>query len=200
MSPENQESPEEPGSNEKNESPEEPGPHKKKKSPEERANVLGRLIDPEALATCPGARGKLCIDVPAAWLESAVELVVTAPARIVCARCDGGGCDGCGRSGALRGPVEAAARTLSVHLPEGAGDGAVLRIVRPFGAAAPIEQILVEVRPAAGASVGVARIDPAAALACAPRSSLRAGPWGLVILALVSAVIAFIVARWARGG
>lgn len=199
-SPGDEEYPKEEESEENRESLEESESLEEHESPEEPAGVLGRLLDPGALAACSGARGKLCIEVPAAWLADAVELVVTAPARIVCARCDGGGCDGCGRSGALRGPAEGADRTISVHLPEGAGDGAALRIVRPFGAAAPIEQILVEVRPAARASVGVKRAVPAAALAYAPRSSLLAGPWGRVILAVVAAVIAFIIVRWARGG
>jgi hypothetical protein len=165
---------------------------------EDRENVLGRLIDPDALATCSGARGKLCIEVPGAWLVGAVELLVTAPARIVCARCDGGGCDGCGRSGALRGPVEEAARTLSVHLPDGSSGGALLRLVRPFGVVASIEQLLIEVRPAGHASAGVARVAPAAALAGAPRFPLRGAPWVFLILAAIAALIALVAARSAR--
>lgn len=206
MPPEELKSPEQLGSAEETESPEEHASQDSQESPgeiesleehpsEEQENVLGRLIDPDALASCSGARGKLCIEVPGAWLVGAVELAVTAPARIVCARCDGGGCDGCGRSGALRGPVEVEARTLSVHLPDGSRGGAMLRLVQPFGVAASIEQLLVEVRPASRASAGVARIAPEAALAGAPRFFSRAVPWLFLILAVITAVIALAVAR-----
>ena len=209
MPPEELKSPEEPGFSQESESPEEHSSADNQETPselesleehpsEDHENVLGRLIDPDALASCSGARGKLCIEVPGAWLTGAVELAVTTPARIVCARCDGGGCDGCGRSGALRGPVEEEARTLSVHLPNGSRGGARLRLVQPFGVAASIEQLLVEVRPARRASAGVARIAPAAALAGAPRFSSRAAPWVFLILAVIAAVIALIVARSPR--
>ena len=37
---------------------------------------------------------------------------ITAPARLACARCDGGGCDACARSGALRSPADAGDRVV----------------------------------------------------------------------------------------
>jgi hypothetical protein len=157
--------------------------------------ALGRVIDPDALACSSGARGKLCIEVPAAWLAGGVELEVTAPGRIVCARCEGGGCDGCGRSGALRGPEHEAARVISVRLPEGAGRGALLRIVQPFGDDASIEQLLVQVRPGSDASIGVVKVDPAVPPAFTSRSLPRAAPWVIAFVAAVAVVVALVAAR-----
>jgi hypothetical protein len=41
------------------------------------------------------------IEVPEAWFEEGAHLEIELPPRLVCARCEGGGCDACGRSGAI---------------------------------------------------------------------------------------------------
>ena len=71
---------------------------------------LGRVVDPGALDLSAGPRARLSVEVPEAWLAEGADVAVTAPARLVCARCDGGGCDGCARSGALRSPEGARLR------------------------------------------------------------------------------------------
>jgi hypothetical protein len=41
------------------------------------------------------------IEVPEAWFEEGAHLEIELPQRLVCARCEGGGCDACGRAGAI---------------------------------------------------------------------------------------------------
>src|SRR5690242_3451348 len=78
---------------------------------------LGRVVDPRALDASSGARARLRVGVPAAWLAEGGELELRVPARLACARCDGGGCDGCARSGALRAPEPASARVVRAYVP-----------------------------------------------------------------------------------
>ena len=57
------------------------------------------------------------IHVPATWLEEGATLEFDLPRNLACAKCSGGGCDACGRAGAvtLRGrqePVEIVRVTL----------------------------------------------------------------------------------------
>jgi hypothetical protein len=148
---------------------------------------LGRVTDPEALDASDGTRASLRIEVPQQWLRDGAELEVSAPKMLTCDRCDGGGCDGCGRSGALRGPDETDARRLSIQLPPGHEDGLQLRLVDPFQDS-EIEQIIVTIQPAEVASKGVVRLEPAAALAPWKRRDLRGiAAVGLGIVALVIA-------------
>ncbi len=124
---------------------------------------LGQVVDPEALDASAGARGRLRIEVPAAWMNEGSAIEIAVPARILCDRCDGGGCDGCGRSGALRAPENSSDRAVRLQVPAGSGGGVALRIVRPFGGEAAIEQLIVEVRAGASPSPGVVRRAPALA-------------------------------------
>jgi hypothetical protein len=122
---------------------------------------LGRVLDPEALASAEGARARASIEVPASFLDAGASIELTAPARLTCARCDGGGCDGCSRSGALRAPESPADRTLRARLPQGVAGPVMIRIPDPFGPNSPIRQLFLEVRRAAEASAGVRRVaDP----------------------------------------
>ena len=119
---------------------------------------LGRVLDPKALDASAGPRARLRVQVPAAWLAEGADLVVTAPARLACARCEGGGCDSCARSGALRAPESAGARVVRTRVP--VSDRAIaVRIPRPFGADHAIEQLLLEVALGASPSAGVARME-----------------------------------------
>ncbi len=120
---------------------------------------LARVLDPAALAAAGGARARLRVEVPSAWLLAGAELEITLPARIGCARCDGGGCDGCGRSGALRAPDDPAERAIRVHLPAGDGRAVALRIVRPFGVATDVDQLVLEIGPASECDARVRRIE-----------------------------------------
>jgi hypothetical protein len=110
--------------------------------------TLGRVLDPEELDRRGGAIGRLTVDVLPAWLEAgdAVELLV--PSRLVCARCEGGGCDECGRSGGYRLTVDEATRTLQLTLPAAGETRSVVRLMDPFGAGAGVEQLWLELRAA----------------------------------------------------
>lgn len=147
------------------------------------------MVDPAALDAASGARARLRVVVPEAWGAAGEDVAITTPARLACAACDGGGCDGCGRSGAYRAPAEPAARTLRVTLPERV-DGVVLRVVHPFGEGQAPEQLLLELAAGPEPSPGVAR-EPRPALR-RPRVPTAAA---LAVLALVASIAAALLAR-----
>jgi hypothetical protein len=155
---------------------------------------LGKLLDPEALDADVGPRARVKITVPAGWADGASLVEVALPRALECARCEGGGCDGCGRSGALRGPASEAERIVRVQLPRGLGEGVALRLAQPFGRSSPIAQLWLEVRPGVAAASSVRRIP-------------RAGPERRPVMprmVLATAVLAAIVGgalallTWAR--
>ncbi|WP_437965452.1 hypothetical protein WMF04_38325 [Sorangium sp. So ce260] len=167
---------------------------------------LGQLIDREGLDASEGARGRLAIEVPAAWARDRADIEVTVPARVACARCDGGGCDSCARSGAHRAPAEVAARTLRLRLPRDLTGGVTLRLVRPFGEHAPLDQLLVELREGGAASPGVLRLAPPPSDALARSSTPGGGglrglgaqlstPAVLATLAAIAAVVGLLLGR-----
>jgi hypothetical protein len=125
---------------------------------------LGRVLDPATLDQAGGARGRYRIEVPVGWARAGEEVDLSVPARLVCARCDGGGCDGCNRSGVVRGPDDPAARTLRIRLPP--GEGVALRIARPFDGSPMIDQLILEISQGSCASEGVVLV----------RRSTMAGP------------------------
>lgn len=113
---------------------------------------LARVLDPEELDRAEGARGHLVVVVPDAWLEAGDVVEIVVPVRVTCARCEGGGCDDCGRSGALRLAANEPERTLRLALPAAIEARNVVRLVRPLGPDAGLEQLWVELRTAAEAS------------------------------------------------
>jgi hypothetical protein len=156
---------------------------------------LGRVVDPDALGACTGARARLRVEVPAAWLAEGADLVVTAPPRLACARCDGGGCDACARSGALRAPEGPADRVLRTSVP--VSDRAIaVRIPRPFGADHDIEQLLLEIALGSVPSACVVRIERRVVRVAPPGeggASLRAS--ALVAAAIAAAILFAIFGR-----
>lgn len=166
--------------------------------------ALSRVLDPSALDACDKPRGRLVIEVPRGWAGAVIEVVI--PARVACARCDGGGCDGCGRRGGHRVPGEHATRLVRVRLPAAIEGGVVLRILRPFGEdGAGIAQLLLEARAGDAASVGVTWCEPAAPeapsvepaasrIAAAAFGARRAATYATIALAL-AAILAFAVGR-----
>jgi hypothetical protein len=123
---------------------------------------LARLVDRDALDASIGGRARLRIDVPAAWLEEGAEVELTAPGRLPCAGCGGGGCDACARSGVFRAPEAPGERVLHAHLPRAQASCAALalRIVQPFGPSSAIEHLVIELRVGPGPSAGVTRVAP----------------------------------------
>lgn len=73
-------------------------------------------------------------------------LRIDAPERLVCARCEGGGCEGCGNSGALRARTER--REIVITLAAGPVAAARVRLEDPFGPASPVRQLWVDLVPA----------------------------------------------------
>jgi hypothetical protein len=155
--------------------------------------TLGRLLDPRALDEGTGPRGRVQITVPAAWLTEGCALSLLAPRRLPCARCDGGGCDACGKSGVLRAPDDEAARRLEITLPATQSEAVALRLADPFGAGV-VDQLIVEIR-AGAASPGVTRV-PDALVEAAPE--LPPIAWRGVIIAAIATVAAILVAVLAR--
>ena len=118
---------------------------------------LGRVLDPEALDDCRGVRAQLRIEVAADWLTAGATLLITCPRRLQCARCDGGGCDECERSGAYRSPSDEEARLIETQLPAGDGSGVIVRLAAPFEES-DIEQLLLKIHPGASPSACVERL------------------------------------------
>ncbi len=161
-------------------------------------STLGRVVDPGALSACGGPRARLSIEVPEAWLAEGADVAVTAPARLVCARCDGGGCEGCARSGALRSPEgDRVVHASFPPAPRPPGPRALaLRIPHPFGAGHAIEQLLLELRPGAAPSACVERVTTPARTPIGPGAppSLRL-PWALIAASVVAAVLFCLLGR-----
>ncbi len=122
---------------------------------------LARIVDPEELDRASGHAAKLSIDVLDEWLEAGDTIAIVVPHRLGCARCDGGGCDACGRSGAYRVELDEADRTLQITLPPSAPKRSIVRVMRPFGAHSDIELLFVEIRASAEASESVRRLPRA---------------------------------------
>ena len=151
---------------------------------------LGRVLDPCALDAGAGPRARLRVEVPAAWLAEGADLAVTTPARLACARCDGGGCDACERSGALRAPADASARLVRTSVsPSPSGQTIAVRILHPFGPEHGIEQLLLELRAAGTPSACVARIAPLVPIAPGPTAATTPLPWPVLVAAVVAAIL-----------
>lgn len=146
-------------------------------------NQLARLVDPEALARHDGARARMRVGAPADWAGN--EVMVEVAARLCCASCEGGGCDRCGRSGAIRWGD--APRTLCVHLPERLGDGVAVRLFDPFGDAS-LGELVVEVVVAEHASPTLTRIAPTLSVSAGPTMPART-TWMVVLAAAIAIVV-----------
>jgi hypothetical protein len=181
--------------------PAEPGPEPDGSAPRPRDEagpsddaVLGRVADPAALDADRGTRVTIDVVVPARWSGRRVR--VTTPRRFRCSRCAGGGCDACGRSGAIvvRAPAyrgapddDAHEPSFEMQLPPAIGVKPVLvRIPHPFGDDAGVDQlhVVVEDGPA----------DPRVVLVDGGPPSTRSGSraWLVAGIALVIALFALL--------
>ncbi|MDI1447613.1 hypothetical protein [Polyangium sp. 6x1] len=166
--------------------------------------ALSRVLDPAALDACDKPRGRLVIEVPADWAGAVIEVVI--PTRVACARCDGGGCEGCGLRGGHRVPGDPTGRLVRTRLPSALEGGVVLRILRPFGDdGAGIAQLHLEVRAGTAASAGVTwcasavpeepRIERAEPRAVAPPLGARKAATYATIAVALAALVAFVLGR-----
>jgi hypothetical protein len=155
---------------------------------------LGKLLDREALDADEGPRARARVTVPAGWADGASLIEIALPRALECARCDGGGCDACGRSGALRGPSSDADRIVRVRLPRGLGEGVAMRLSQPFGRASKITQLWVEVRPGDAATRSVRRLSRAR------RERRRILPRMVLAMTVLVAILgaALALLTWAR--
>lgn len=111
------------------------------------------------------------------WLDEGAVIELELPRNLACAKCDGGGCDACGRSGAvtLRGRGEPP-EIVRVTLPKrgdsaelaGSGRGVVLRVPERGGLADDEKlargNLMLTVLVAEKEDPGVVRIEGAALL------------------------------------
>jgi hypothetical protein len=139
-------------------------------------------------------------------LKQGVEVELDLPRHLVCAACEGGGCDACDRSGGVtlreRGaPVD----VIEVLLPRAPNDEVfVIRLperggIAPHGSGLPRGHLLLRVEPSdkADASVSLATRHPvleAARRVLSERPNMPAYQRRLVVLALVASVI--LLAIW----
>jgi len=162
--------------------------------------VLGRITASGEVPRGPDAKHRL--RVKRQWLEEGASIQFQLPRNLTCAACDGGGCDSCGRSGAIslrdRG---APAELLTVTLPrcEGASTpGVVLRIPEQGGVAEqkpllPRGMLLLSVTGSERPDAGVSRIhstQPPPQVVGAPSSLSPTSPRERAVLWLLWLLIA----------
>jgi hypothetical protein len=158
-------------------------------------SALGRVADPAALDDETGAIGALELSVPTGWAGGRARVRV--PRVVTCQRCEGGGCDACGRGGALRTPEDEAARAITVQLPADLSRAVAIRVPRPFADASPIAQLILTFAPGP-AGDRVELVSPARVAGGDDRSARRsAAPFWLVLL--VGAAAALAIARVLAG-
>jgi len=129
---------------------------------------LARVFDDEAFAGPRGPDGRHEIVVPRAWLDGRSWIEVPLPRLLSCASCDGGGCDGCDRSGAVATrPRKTPAEVVEVQLP--GQSPAVLRLPRYGGLPADHQEgldrglLLLVIRAGDQPSEGLRLLSPPAA-------------------------------------
>ncbi len=130
------------------------------------SQILGKITAPEREGPS-GPDVMHRIEVPEAWFEEGAHLEIELPQRLVCARCEGGGCDACGRAGAitLYSPDEEPL-VVRVGLPKAPPGGAVVLRIPEGGA--PYRS------PGGGAADGVPKAEAEAeAAAAAPVELVR---------------------------
>lgn len=150
------------------------------------------------------------IRVPAGWLDEGAAIELELPRNLACAKCKGGGCDACGRSGAisLRGRNEPT-EIVQVTLPKrddsaeltASGRGIVLRVPERGGLSDSSELprgiLMLTVMSSDAADPGVVRIEPAVlAAASGERAAAAAIP---PPKSRAVQIVAILVALWIIG-
>jgi hypothetical protein len=153
---------------------------------------LARIVDVADASLRAGPAGRLAVTVPRAWLEEGALVEVVLPTLVACTACDGGGCDGCARSGAHRLERPAHERLVQVALTPTRAEAVALRIFDPLGGGAGLAVLVLELRGGEVASAGCRRVPGVASLG----SATAARP-GLVVIGLVVAAVVAALA-WGR--
>lgn len=166
--------------------------------------VLGKVTKPVASERGPDVLHR--ISVPADWLIGGVTIEVELPRHLGCARCEGGGCDACQRSGALtlRGRDDPPER-ITVTLPSASSEADIVLRIPEAGGYPPPDQmcgrglLLLRVSPGDTASAGVQRASVASEK---PRSIAPVERRKLVQRSLWMAVglsVLFVLMLWLGG-
>lgn len=97
------------------------------------SQALGRVLQKDELEGPRGPDGRHRVTVPERWLADGLWIELDLPRMLECAKCNGGGCDACDRSGAVvtRGRKELP-ELVEVKLPEST-QGVTLRLPRRGG-------------------------------------------------------------------
>lgn len=150
---------------------------------------LARLLDRDELDRAAGPSGRASLVLSPAWLEEGATIEWSAPGRLVCARCEGGGCDGCARSGAIRVAVPAEARVVRFTLPARARAPLRLRLVQPFGDDAGVALLALELRAGDGVTPGCRRLERGDRTSYAARAFVLAVTLALALAAALSVAL-----------
>jgi len=148
------------------------------------------LLDKDALDGATGPSGVTSIDVPASWLSRGDTIELTVPSRLLCARCEGGGCDSCERRGGLRLEGDVASRRVRLALPTRTETSTfVVRLVHPLGDAAGLEQLTIKIGVASLPTAGCERVEPITGSTPALRTLVVAGAIALLVIAAIAALV-----------
>jgi len=153
---------------------------------------LARIVDVADASLRAGPAGRVVLTVPRAWLEEGALVEVALPTLVACTACDGGGCDGCARSGAHRIERSAHERLIQIALTPTGAEAVALRLLDPLGVGGGLAVLVLELRSGEAPSVGCRRVPVAAT----PGSASIAWP-GLVAIGFVVAAIVASIA-WSR--
>lgn len=163
------------------------------------AEVLGRVVATD-LAAPRGPDAVHRIRVPKALLKRGGVVELDLPRHLVCASCEGGGCDTCHRSGAVtlreRG---APPDVVSVTLPRTtSADGFVIRLPERGGLAAPESglprgHLLLRVEPSAEADASVSFAIRRPEIGAARRVLSERVPASIRKHALLAAAVASVI-------
>ena len=144
------------------------------------------------------------ISVPAGWLSEGAVIDVELPRHLSCARCEGGGCDACQRSGALTlRERDEAPEVVSVTLPVSEVGDVVLRIPdagglpppdRPYGRGLLLLRVSVADAPSAGVVRSLAQERPLTISPEERRELIRRS-----VLVAVGLTVLFVVLLWLAG-
>jgi hypothetical protein len=143
---------------------------------------------------------RLNVEVPMEWLEEGASVSIALPRLLMCARCEGGGCDVCGRKGAF--DHVAGDEPIVVSLPRQSGPApSALRLRLPgYGARGdaglPLGHLILTVVPRDAAfgwapAESVQKVDTSGGVS--RPTHWATGAWGIAIATL--ALIAWWLAK-----
>jgi hypothetical protein len=162
------------------------------------AEVLGRVVNADpGRPRGPDATHR--IRVPRAWLKHGAQVELELPRHLICAACDGGGCDTCERSGGVtlreRGePPD----VIEVSLPGDRDEAFVIRLperggLAPRESGLPRGNLLLRVEPSNDADASVSLAISRPEIAAARRALSERPPLALRQRIIVGVVVVGVI-------